>query len=217
MHRAAQLDWYFDFISPFSFLQWHLLRAAPSPLLRQPKPIPVLFAGLLAHWHNVGPVEIAPKREWTYEHCLWIAHKNNIAMRLPAHHPFNPLPLLRLCIALGGSDEVVGRLFKYVWQEGLLPTDTQAWQSLLAELNTDSESLNAPEVKAQLLQYGQQAMTAGVFGVPTAVIDGKRFWGVDATDMLQAYVEGDPFFHTPAFQAAAHLPEGLQRKANQAS
>lgn len=127
MSRVAHVDWYFDFISPFAFLQWRLLRVAQAPLLNQPKPIPVLFAGLLAHWHNVGPVEISPKREWTYEHCLWIAHKNNIAMRLPAQHPFNPLPLLRLCIAVGGSHDVVERLFRYVWQEGLLPTDTQAW------------------------------------------------------------------------------------------
>ena len=111
------VDWFFDYISPFAYLQWHRLRSeAPSLALR---PVPVLFAGLLAHWDNKGPVEIPPKRGWTYAHCLWIARRHGITMRLPAGHPFNPLPLLRLSIALGNSPEVIDRLFAYVWRDGL--------------------------------------------------------------------------------------------------
>ena len=202
--------WYFDFISPFAYLQWQLLQRHTIDFTLQP--IPTLFAGLLAHWDNKGPVEISPKRQWTYEHCLWIAHRHGIPMRLPAQHPFNPLPLLRLCIAKQNDNAVVDRLFRYVWQEGHLPSDDHAWQALLKELQITQTEIETTKVKDSLRRHGDLAIAAGVFGVPTAVINQQCFWGVDATDMLIAYLQQDAFFSTAAFQGAQNLPVGIQRK-----
>jgi 2-hydroxychromene-2-carboxylate isomerase len=171
-----------------------------------------LFAGLLAHWDNKGPVEILPKRQWTYEHCLWIAHRHGIPMRLPTQHPFNPLPLLRLCIAKQNDHAVVDRLFRYVWQEGHLPIDDHAWQALLKELQITQAEIETTQVKDTLLRHGDLAIAASVFGVPTAVVNQQCFWGVDATDMLIAYLQHDAFFSTAAFQGAQNLPVGIQRK-----
>ncbi len=207
--QVGTIDWYFDFISPFAYLQWRRLRKEAPELALQLKP--VLFAALLAHWDNKGPVEIPPKRGWTYAHCLWIARRHDIPMRLPSGHPFNPLPLLRLSIALGNTTAVVDRLFDYVWRDGLLPADTEAWHHLLDELHVSPLQLDAPEVKGMLKSHGEQAIAAGVFGVPTAVIEGEQFWGVDATDMLLARAAGDPFFTSDAYRDAFHLPESVQR------
>ena len=205
----TQLDWYFDFISPFSYLQSEQLHTLPANVQVNFKP--VLFAGLLNHWNNIGPAEIAPKRTWTFEHCAWLAHKHGIPMTMPAHHPFNPLPLLRLCIALGSTQEVVLRLFRFVWRDGNLPTDTAAWNALLQELHADAAVLDAPEVKQQLREHGENAIAAKVFGVPTAVVDNRCFWGVDSTDMLLAYLRGDPFFRSGQFKSAQDLPQGIHR------
>lgn len=207
---GAQIDWYFDFISPFAFLQWQRLRRE-APTLRI-QPYPVLFAGLLKHWDNKGPVEIPPKRGWTYAHCLWIAHQQRIAMRLPARHPFNPLPLLRLSIALNHSAEVVDRLFRFVWQDGHLPDEPDPWTRLLDELGANEAMLKSETVKARLIAHGEAAIAAGIFGVPTAVVNGECFWGVDATDMLLAFLRGDSFFSSSEWQSAHSLPEGVQRR-----
>ena len=207
---GAQIDWYFDFISPFAYLQWQRLRReAPSLLIH---PNPVLFAGLLKHWDNKGPVEIPPKRGWTYAHCLWIAHQYEIPMRLPSKHPFNPLPLLRLSLALNNSAEVVDRLFRFVWQEGHLPDDTEHWHSLLDELRMSDDILHSADIKARLIAHGEAAIAAGVFGVPTAVVNGQCFWGVDATDMLIAFLNNDAFFSSAEWQNAPSLPEGTHRR-----
>ena len=56
-----RLTWYFDFISPFSYLQ--LCRFGELPKGTDIQHTPVLFAGLLGHWGQKGPAEIAPKRE----------------------------------------------------------------------------------------------------------------------------------------------------------
>ena len=209
-----KLDWYFDFISPFSYLQSELLHTLPRDVEITFKP--VLFAGLLNHWDNKGPAEIPPKRLWTFEHCAWLAHKHGIPMRMPPHHPLNPLPLLRLCIALGSTQEAVQRLFRFVWRDGHLPTETQHWNALLEELRASTEvtveMLDSPDVKQQLRDNGEQAIAAGVFGVPTAVVDGRCFWGLDGTDMLAAYLNGDPFFQSDLLRQAQNLPQGVQRK-----
>lgn len=207
---GSQVDWYFDFISPFAYLQWQRLRReAPSLVIR---PQPVLFAGLLKHWDNKGPVEIAPKRGWTYAHCLWIAHRHQIPMQLPARHPFNPLPLLRLSIALNNAPDVVDRLFRFVWQDGQLPDEVGHWNVLLNELGADEAMLTSEDVKARLIANGEAAISANVFGVPSAVVHGQCFWGVDATDMLLAFLRGDSFFSSAEWQQAHSLPEGAQRR-----
>jgi 2-hydroxychromene-2-carboxylate isomerase len=211
---STPIDWYFDFISPFAYLQWHRLkREAPELDLR---PIPLLFAGLLKVWENKGPVEIAPKRSWTYAHCLWIAEQQGIPMRLPTGHPFNPLPLLRLSIALGSSHAVVDRLFAYVWRDGHLPSDPVAWPVLLKELGQTEESLQSDEIKQTLRRHGDYAAAAGVFGVPSAIVKDELIWGLDATDMLIACAADDPFFKSEAYRSAFNLPSGLAKPASAA-
>ena len=111
-----KIDWYFDFISPFSYLASESLDRFPAGL--ELRPCPVLFAGLLQHWQTRGPAEITPMRRFTFRHIRWLADNNNLALTPPPEHPFNPLKLLRLCIALGSAPAVVQRLFRFVWAEG---------------------------------------------------------------------------------------------------
>ncbi len=203
------LDWYFDFISPYSYLQSAVLdRVAAHAQIRRR---PVLFGGLLNHWGHLGPAEIPPKREWTFRHCVWLAHRHGIPMTMPTVHPFNPLPLLRLSIALGNTADVVNRLFRHVWVDGHVPSDQDAWLALLDELGVAESSLSADAVKDALRANGADALAAGVFGVPTAVVDGQTFWGFDATEMLLDYLNDAPIFASDAMKQADRLPQGPGR------
>jgi 2-hydroxychromene-2-carboxylate isomerase len=209
MKKDAVVDWYFDFVSPFAYLQsTQLDRVAERATLRCR---PVLFAGLLKHWGNVGPAEIAPKRQWTFEHVAWIAHSNDIALKLPPMHPFVPLPLLRLSIVLGSELEAVRRLFAFVWRDGHVPTERDAFAALLDELGVPQEALESPQAKQALRANTDEAIAAGVFGVPTTVIEGERYWGFDAMPMIVARLEGDAFFASEKLHAAREMPEGVQR------
>lgn len=209
MVAMKKVEWYFDFISPYSYLQSELLHTLPPNVDMTYRP--VLFAGLLKHWGNKGPAEIPPKRLWTFEHVAWLARKHDIPMKLPTQHPFNPLPLLRLCIALNTMPSAVRRLFRYVWRDGHLPTDGVAWQELLEELGVPDVQIDTPEVKQKLRENGERAIAAGVFGVPTTVVDNRCFWGFDSTEMLLAYLRDNPFFQSEQLKAAQALPPGVQR------
>jgi len=183
---TEKMLWYFDFISPFAYLQSTQLDVLNSQHIIDCKP--VLFAALLEHWSNVGPAEIPPKRRWTFEHVIWLAHRDNIKLNLPEHHPFNPLPLLRLSIALNNRINVVQRLFRFVWVEGHVPQNAAAFSSLLAEYELSEHDISTPAIKSQLRSNGEAAINHNVFGVPTLQLEAHTFWGYDATDMAQAYL-----------------------------
>lgn len=208
---ARRVDWYFDFISPYAWLQAERLRELPAQVQLSCKP--VLFAGLLDHWGQLGPAEIEPKRRFTYRYAVWRAARLGLPFKAPSAHPFNPLRLLRLAIALGCERDLVLRLFRFVWSEGKRPDDDADWGGLVAELGIlDADArVGALEVKAQLRANTDEAIAHGVFGVPTLVIDEQLFWGVDATDMALDYLSHDPLFDTPEMHRAERLPGSAER------
>jgi 2-hydroxychromene-2-carboxylate isomerase len=206
----ARLTWYFDFVSPFSHLQF---AAYPELFQRSDADLkPVLFAGLLNHFGHKGPAEIEPKRKHTYRHTYWLAGKRGVPMRYPPGHPFNSLHALRLAIALGGTYDTVKTIFDFIWVEGRSPNDE--WKELCNALGVPgAEVLAASEaVKTQLRENTDEAIRLGVFGVPTFVADGHLFWGIDATGMLIDYLADPELFESDEMKRLAYLPVAAARQ-----
>jgi 2-hydroxychromene-2-carboxylate isomerase len=206
-----QVDWYIDFISPFAFLQAEMLARRPLtvPLVCKP----VLFAGLLNHWGQLGPAEIEAKRRFTYRYSLWRAHSLDIPMQYPPAHPFNPLPLLRLAIAAGSTFDTCLTLFRFVFRDGKSADDPQHWHELASALDVPdaSEAIADDRVKQQLRRNGEEALSRGVFGVPTLLCNGELFWGADATEMCRGFLAGDRFFTSEEMQRLDALPAAARR------
>ena len=206
----ARIVCFFDFVSPFSCLQF----AGYPELFRRPDVAlrPVVFAGLLDRWGQKGPAEIAEKRRHTYRLVAWQARKLGIALKFPPAHPFNPLHALRLAVALGATPEVVGTIYDFIWKDGR--SVTSDWSELCARLKvSDTDALTgAPEVKERLRKNGDEAIAAGVFGVPTFVVDGEKFWGYDATEMLLDYLADTQLFASPEMQRIDALPVAAERR-----
>src|SRR6478735_6002807 len=179
----ASVDWYFDFVSPYSYIALHRLEELPSPVAYKP----VLFAGLLHHWGQKGPAEIPAKRRWTYRWCTWWAKSLDIPFRFPAEHPFNPLHHLRLALACGSRPEAVKRIFESIWTSGANASDPQRFSLLCSELGVNEAQL--AEAKDALRKNTEEAAARGVFGVPSFVADGEVFWGADSIEFLNAYLE----------------------------
>ncbi|NDG14250.1 MAG: 2-hydroxychromene-2-carboxylate isomerase [Betaproteobacteria bacterium] len=209
------LTFYFDVISPYAYLAFDQLPRTLQGLSYQVRYQPVLFGGLLNHHGQLGPVEVAGKREWTYRQSLWLAKQQGLDVQLPAAHPFNPLPLLRLAIACDTSGQpnrhVCEAVFKHVWCGGLNPTDPDRLAELTQRLQP-ARSPDAQEVKDRLRHNTEQAIADGVFGVPSIQADGEMFWGLDALPMLREYLQGDDWYRSPAWTSAVDVPAGIQRK-----
>lgn len=209
---ARHADWYFDVVSPYAYLQFATFDQLPSDLQVQIKP--VLFAGLLGAWDNMGPAEIPAKRRQTYRYCHWLAGKRGIPFKTPPRHPFNPLAVLRLAVLLDGEPDAVGTIFHHIWGAGNDGQDPDSLSDLAATLGVDDwqARVNEPAVKQQLRANTEEAVARGVFGVPTFAIDGEIFWGDDVTDMMLDYLDEPELFSHGEWGRLGEMPVAAQRK-----
>lgn len=209
-----QIDFYFDFISPYAYLAFEKLPETLMGLSYGVSYKPVLFAAMLQHYGQLGPAEIKPKRDWTYRQVMWQAHANGVEMQMPAAHPFNPLPLLRLAVACSESGRpnryVTESIFHHVWRGGAEAADARRLQALAEQL-APQRDVNAEDVKARLRANTEEAIARGLFGVPTIAADDKLFWGFDALPMLREAIEGGAWFASGQWEQAAAVPAGIQR------
>ena len=208
------ITFHFDVVSPYAYLAFEKLPEALKGLSYQVDYRPVLFAGFLKHHGQLGPAEIAPKRDWTYRQVLWLSNAHGIPLQLPAAHPFNPLVLLRLALACG-RDGLVNRfvaetVFRHAWRGGADAADAQRLAELQAQLQPQRDP-SGEEVKAELKANTDAAIARGLFGVPTCEVDGRLFWGFDGLPMLRDYLEGKDWFASGAWERAAALPAGVRR------
>lgn len=219
-----EITFHYDPISPYAFLAFERL---PQALMGHSVAVrykPVLFAALLKAHGQLGPAEIPTKRNWTYRQVSWLAHHHGVQLDLPAAHPFNPLPLLRLGLACA-TDDVPGetnryvteQLFHHVWHGGLDATDPARLAELQGRLQNHmaqrDKPWNTPDsdvVKQRLRANSDEAIELGLFGVPAMVVEGRVFWGFDALPMLRAYLDGDAWFDAQ-WEATADRPQGARR------
>jgi 2-hydroxychromene-2-carboxylate isomerase len=204
-------DWYFDFISPFSYLQLEQFDRLPAGVDVALKPI--VFAALLTHHDHKGPAEIAAKRRFTYRHVLWTARHMGIPLRFPDAHPFNPIKLLRLAIVCGCERDAIRAIFRYVWRDGRSADDTAAFEALARTLGIiDVEArINAQSIKDRLRANGEEAIARGVFGVPTFAIGSELFWGADATQFVIDFLENPALLDEAEMRRVSDLPVASAR------
>ena len=177
------------------------------------RPRPILFAALLNHWGHKGPAEIPSKARHTYYLTHWIAKTRGVAFNAPPRHPFNPITVLRLALSLGASFDMVETIYAHIWGEGRDGQSQDSLEALCGKLGvTDLEArANDPEIKQELRQSTDEAISRGVFGVPTLFLDDQLFWGDDATDMFLAFRNEPELFDAPEFARISNITPAAVR------
>ena len=208
-----KVDWYFDFISPFAYLQFSQFKRFENDLSITIHP--VVFGALLKHWGQLGPAEIVPKRIFTYRFFKWKADRLGIEYTMPPSHPFNPLPALLSCIAGNSTYEVTKEIFDIIYKQGEQPDQKEGREKLETLLNkypSEYSELDESALKKILRTNTSRAIENGVFGVPTFVVDRQIFWGGDSSDMMLDFIKNPELFSSEEMKRVSSMPMGLIRK-----
>lgn len=192
------IDFYFDFISPNAYLAWERLPSLAERHGATIAPRPVLFAALLDSSGRIGPAERPASRRWMVLNVLRKTEALGIPFAPPPSHPFNPLLALRVvgCIEdPAPRDRAIAALFRATWAEGRGVETPEAVESALTDAGLDGAALVAAatgaDAKSRLREATDAAIAAGVFGVPTMIVDGELFWGYDDFPQLDRHLGGE--------------------------
>src|SRR5262245_58222573 len=178
------LRFYFDYISSNAYLAWHRLPDLERRFGLVVEPVPVLFAGLLEAHGQLGPAEIPAKARWMWRDNLRKAARLGLPLEPPRFHPFNPLLALRvssLPLHAEARRALVGALFRAQWVESRHLSEPAVVAAAADGIGLPGADLVARaqelEAKQRLRRQTDEAISAGVFGVPTLLVDDELFWG----------------------------------------
>lgn len=195
-----RIQFYFDYISSNAYLAWLELPKLAARYGADVVPAPVLFAGLLEAHGQLGPAEVPPKAYWMWKNNLRKAALLGIPLNPPAFHPFNPLLALRASSSpVDGAKRtaLIDGLFKAVWVDGLHVSEASVVAQVGSEAGLDGPRLVAEaqeeESKTRLRAQTDEAISRGVFGIPSMRVGDELFWGYDDFPYLELLLAGkDP-------------------------
>ena len=180
------LEFYFDFISPYSFLAHKQIRKIEDKEGVKIIYKPVLLGGL----HNLhgikAPAFIPAKAKHMVRDCKLIAEKNNIRFKFNSYFPIRSLNLMR-GVLVAEEDNIkkyyIDNIFNTIWQDGLNMNDAIVIQKILQNMNVNPKTFSlrttSSLIKDLLRKKTNEAYEKGVFGAPTFVVNNKIFWGQD--------------------------------------
>ena len=179
-------DFYFDFVSPYSFLAHKEIRKIEKKEGFKIKYKPILVGGL----HNLhginAPAFIPAKAKHMIRDCKLIAIKHGVRFKFNSYFPIRSLNLMR-GVLVAEEDNIksfyIESIFNTIWQDGLNMNDEIIIQKVLKNLNINPKTFglrsSSSLIKDSLRKKTNDAYEKGIFGAPTFVVNNKIFWGQD--------------------------------------
>ena len=185
-YMTKKIDFYFDFISPYTYLAHKKIQSLPKNTKINYKPI--LLGGL----HNLGgitaPAFIKPKLKYMMNDCVLIAKKNKFDFIWNSKFPLNTISLMRGCLYINSDirDIYINIMFDAYWKDNLDISNEEILTNLLekSEINKNKffKGIKDQKIKDELKGLTKEAHGKEIFGAPTFIVNEKIFWGQDRLD-----------------------------------
>ena len=185
---TKSVDFYFDFISPYSFLAYKKIK-----LLNKNNEIninykPILLGGL----HKLGDITAPAFNERKMKNmkndCELVARKNFIEFKWNDNFPINSLGLMRgyLVVDIKLKKKFFDLCFDAYWKNNIDLSDNKNFENILdnCSINKDSffKEIQNQKIKDELKKLTNDAFKKDIFGAPTFMVNNKIFWGQDRLD-----------------------------------
>ncbi len=179
-------DFYFDFVSPYSFLAHKEIKKLEKKNLIKIQYKPILLGGL----HNLhgikAPAFIPSKARFMIRDCKLVSEKKKIKFKFNSYFPIKTVDLMR-GVFIAKEDEFekyyIDKIFESIWKDGLNMNDQNIVDKVLKNVNINSKTFflrsSEQSIKNLLRKKTDEAFKKGVFGAPTFLVNNKIFWGQD--------------------------------------
>tara|TARA_B100000003_G_scaffold149586_1_gene134854 strand:+ start:25 stop:606 length:582 start_codon:yes stop_codon:yes gene_type:complete len=192
---TKSIDFYFDFISPYSYLAYKKIVKLEDLNINYK---PILLGGL----HKLGGITAPAFNERKMKNmkndCELVAKKNDIQFKWNTKFPINSLSLMRgyLIVETKVKAKYFKNCFEAYWKNNLDISVEKNIKEILkiSEINEINffEKISQKKVKDDLKRFTDIAFEKNIFGAPTFVVNDKIFWGQDrleyALDEYNSYI-----------------------------
>ena len=180
---TKSIDFYFDFISPYSYLAHKKIINLNLRNIFNYKAI--LLGGL----HNLA--EVTPpafnerKMKNMKDDCILIAKKNKIPFKWNEKFPANSLYLMRgfLIIDDNKKSKFIDLCFDAYWKDNINILIDKNIQKILKDCEINhaifEKGIKEQKIKDKLKDLTNEAFKFTIFGAPTFIVNDKLFWGQD--------------------------------------
>ena len=186
---SKTFEFYFDFVSPYSFIAHKEIRKLEKKNLIKVRYKPVLLGGL----HNLhgikAPAFIPSKAKFMIKDCKLITEKKRISFKFNSYFPIKTLNLMRGVLVAeedNFQNYYIDKIFDSVWKDGLNMNDQSIIDKILKNINVNPKVFflrtNSEIIKNLLKKKTSEAFDKGIFGAPTFYVNNKIFWGQDRLD-----------------------------------
>jgi 2-hydroxychromene-2-carboxylate isomerase len=185
---AKQIEFFYDYLSPFSYLADTQLPAIARRARAEIVYRPILLGAVMKATGNSGPIPIQGKAGYNVTDFQRWAKRYGVPAQFSPHFPFNTIRLLRAAVAAqrhGRFAEFHSSAFRAIWEHGQDLSKEAALRHLLSDVEIDPSLIDGDEIKHQLRVNADDAVSRGAFGAPTFFVGDEMFWGNDRLDFLE--------------------------------
>ena len=184
-------EFYFDFISPYSFLAHKKIKKIEEKNSIKVIYKPILLGGLHILHGIKAPAFIPAKAKNMIRDCKLIAEKDGVRFKFNSYFPIKSLNLMR-GVFVAEEDNCksyyIDNIFNAIWQDGLNMNDESVIQKILQNLNINPKTFilrsTSSSIKDYLKERTAEAYKKGIFGAPSFISNNKIFWGQDRLEFV---------------------------------
>jgi 2-hydroxychromene-2-carboxylate isomerase len=206
---APALRFYFDFSCPYAYVASTRIEALAERSGAILDPRPMLLGGVFrAHAtpQNLSETLGPAKARHNLQDIHRQAARAGVPLTMPKGHPIRTVEALRSLLVVGPPFlPLAHEFFRAYWVDGIDLATREGVAEVLRRAGHDADMILAriddPQIKAELRERTDEAIAAGVFGVPTCVVETdagpELYWGVDRLERVEALIRepsgvGDP-------------------------
>lgn len=201
MSTKRQLDFYFSFISLYTYIGYEAFEALVQKYDLEVNYKPIDLHAVFSASGGL-PVSKRPPQRQAYrfvEMQRWAIARNIPLVLKPQHHPSDPVIGHRMLIAAMAKkldvNEFIRNALKILWVDDLDIKDAKVMVDVANKSGLNGELLlkesTNPQIDIEIERLTAEAVARQVFGTPFFFYRDEPFWGQDRLDLIEDAIKSN--------------------------